>query len=189
MPAEPRTELEAAALVASGDLPSPTTYRGSSDLFAMRLSGTGTAWRERHNEYVFRDPEIWLSPEMQRRCLAIPVVVGHPSADVLSSDEFIRRVIGIIVYTYVRGSELWGILRCLDPTATVELLSGDYDSSPSAVYEAGDNIPLKWHDGKPILVENFPVLIDHVAVVPSGVWTRGGEPGIEVSPEKELQDA
>jgi hypothetical protein len=190
MTIEPKTELEAAALVASGDLPSPFSYRGQSELFAMRISGTGTAYRSAHDEYCFRDPAIWLSEELLRRCLAIPCIVGHPSDGVLSGDEFIKRVIGIIVFTYVRGSELWGVLRCLNREATIELLAHDYDSSPSCVFEAGDNIVLRWHDGKPILVENFPVLIDHVAICEVGVWTRGGEPGIEISPEvKELENA
>ena len=30
--------------------------------------------------------------------------------------------------------------------------------------------------GKPLLIEGEPVLLDHIAIVPNGVWDKGGDP-------------
>jgi hypothetical protein len=34
-------------------------------------------------------------------------------------------------------------------------------------------------DGKPLLIEGDPVLLDHLAICSLGVWTREGVPGVE----------
>ncbi len=34
-------------------------------------------------------------------------------------------------------------------------------------------------DGKALLIEPEPMLLDHIALVAKGVWTRDGPPGVE----------
>jgi colicin import membrane protein len=49
------TELEAAKLIAEGKLPSP--YKHSNiTLWAVKVTGTGMAYRTSIDEYVWRDP-------------------------------------------------------------------------------------------------------------------------------------
>jgi colicin import membrane protein len=189
MLAEPRTELEAAELVGRGDLPSPTNYFGS-ELFAVRISGTGCAYRQALNELVWRDPAIWLGEGMQRRCISLPVVIGHPPGGILNTKEFAERVIGLIIFSYVRGDELWGVMRVLDHDAAAALVDSEYDSSPSVLFgNDSGNVTIELY-GRKFLVESWPTLVDHLAIVPKGVWRRkGDEPGVEVTQQKELEDA
>jgi colicin import membrane protein len=192
MTTEPKTELEAAEMISRGELPSPYFYFGS-ELFACRITGTKCAWREKHAEFVWRDPGIWLSEEMQRRCTGLPVVIGHPPSGILNTKEFAERVIGLIILTWVRESEaeLWGVMRVLDHDAAAALVDTQYDSSPAVLFSKdSNNVTITLHDGEKLLCESFPALVDHLAIVPKGVWTRKGDvPGVEVTQTKELADA
>jgi hypothetical protein len=177
-------ELDVARAVATGEMPSPTEYYGSV-VFAVRISGTGVAYRgEPHNEFCHRDKKLWLSTDMQRRVIGLPVLAGHPDKGVLDTKEFAARVIGIVVFSFVRGSELWGVMRVVDRDAAAALADGDYDSSPAVQFSPGANYAVDAGDGDRLLVEGDPAAIDHVAVVPRGVWTRpGDESGVQVSAE------
>jgi hypothetical protein len=171
--------------LAQGELPSPQEWCGST-WFNIRLSGTGVRYRAAHNEYVFRG-RAWISPAMQQRCIGLPVVVGHPEAGTLNTKEFLRRVIGIVVHTFISGDErdeLWGVMRVLDRDAAAKLINGEhaYDSSPAVVLNADDNVVLDL-DGTKLLIEgDSPTLIDHIAICRKGVWTApGDEPGVEIT--------
>ena len=60
------------------------------------------------------DPAIWLSQEMIARCAGLPVIVAHPPGGTLDGDELAQRIIGTIVFSFVRGDELWGVARIID---------------------------------------------------------------------------
>jgi hypothetical protein len=188
---EPRTELECAAMIAAGLLPSPTNYFGS-ELFAVRISGTGAAWRSKHAEFCWRDPAIWLTEEMTDRWRGAPLVTGHPQDGLLDGDELARRIIGTILCAYPRGDELWGIARIINQDAAAILADeANYDSSPAILFAPGSgNKTITLHDGEKLLVESNPSLIDHLAVCEKGVWTRPGDvPGVEVTDQtKELEN-
>jgi hypothetical protein len=112
-------ERDVILALADGSLPSPTEWCGST-WFTIRISGTGVRYRAAHDEFVYRS-QAWLSSTMQRRCVGIPVLVGHPAnGGVLNTKEFLQRVIGIIVHAFVSGDELWGVMRCLDRDAAAE---------------------------------------------------------------------
>jgi hypothetical protein len=190
---EPRTEIEAAALVAAGMLPSPTNYFGS-ELFAVRISGVGCAYRAQHDEFVWRDREIWLNDTTLRRCLGIPVVVGHPPQGVLDGEELAKRIIGIIIFSFVRNDEAWGVMRCLNHEAAAIIADADsYDSSPAVVFSADSgNEKITLPDGSRLLVETSPAILDHLAICQRGVWSKPGDaPGVEVTTNqtKELENA
>jgi hypothetical protein len=180
---EPQTERDVILALADGSLPSPTTFMGS-EFFTIRISGTGCRYRSAHGEFVWRDPELWLRPAMQQRCVGLPVVVGHPADGTLDTKEFLQRVIGIVVHTFIPGGELdslWGVMRVLDRSAAAELINGDYDSSPAVVLNGDENV-VPDLDGERLLVEGEPKLIDHVAICRKGVWTAPGDvPGVEIT--------
>jgi hypothetical protein len=171
-------ELEIAEQIARGALPSPQEFC-SSFYWMLRISGTGVAWRASVGEYCLREPDLWLSEEMQRRCLGLPVVMEHPAAGLLDSAEFGARAVGMIVYSFVRESDLMGVARILD-AAAIEILAGGADTSPAVQFapNTGARITI---DGKPLLIEGDPMLIDHLAIVSMGVWTRSAAPGVENS--------
>jgi hypothetical protein len=176
----PETERDIILQLANGTLPSPATFM-NAEFFVVRISGTGCAWRAQLRELVWREPQIWLSPEMQQRCVGLPVVVGHPALGTLDTKEFLQRVIGVIVFAFVRDQDLMGVMRCLDRDAAAELINGEYDSSPAVVLDGTENAVLEI-DGTKLLVEGEPRLIDHLAICKSGVWTGpNDQPGIEIS--------
>jgi hypothetical protein len=169
-------ELVIAMRIADGTLPSPAEFMNSY-YWLLRISGTGVAWRESIGEFCFRAPDIWLSEEMQRRCLGLPVVMEHPDAGILNSAEFGARAVGMIVYSFVRDTDLMGVARILDKQA-IEILKEGADTSPAVQFtpDSGARIEI---DGKPLLVEGVPMLLDHLAICSRGVWTREGLPGVE----------
>jgi colicin import membrane protein len=123
------TELDTALAVASGDLPSPTRLR-NSDFVALRISGTGCAYRSSLKEFVYRDKAVWLTDEMRRRCLGLPVIVEHPPSGEMTSKYFGDSAVGVVVATYVRDEELWGVARIVDAAAARMIGEGVFDTSP-----------------------------------------------------------
>jgi hypothetical protein len=169
-------ELQVAERIADGTLSSPTEFMNSW-CWALRISGTGVAWRESVQEFCLREPVMWLGEEMQRRCLGLPVVIQHPEGGMLTSPEFAARAVGMIVYSFVRDSDLMGVARILDQPA-IELLKEGADTSPAVQFapNTGTRITV---DDKSLLIEGVPMLFDHLAITPLGVWTRQGPPGVE----------
>jgi colicin import membrane protein len=108
-------ELQVAKRIADGTLPSPQQF-GAGWYWAIRISGTGAAWRESENEFVWREPMIWLTPEMCRRATGLPILIDHPASGTLNSQEFAARCVGVTTYAYVRGEEFCKDLARLKPT-------------------------------------------------------------------------
>jgi hypothetical protein len=176
-------ELDVARALADGELSSPAEFMNSY-YWVLRISGTGVAWRESIGEYCLREPAMWLGEEMQRRCLGLPVVMEHPEGGTLNSAEFAQRAVGMIVYSFVRDSDLMGVARILD-AAAIEILKEGADTSPAVQFQPNSGMRISI-DGKPLLIEGVPALFDHLAIVGKGVWTRSGLPGVE---NTELEEA
>jgi hypothetical protein len=177
------TETEIGWRIARGELDSPQRLGGFA-LFALRFSGTGTAWRESLGEHVFRPPEQYLSPEMCARIAGVPVIAVHPKG-ALDTDAYLRTVIGAIAFGYVAGSdgvlsdtgdELWCIARINDAGAADAMGTGQFSTSPAVLFGPDDgNMTLRLQDGTSILFEGRPSTIDHLAaLIDAGVWDRGG---------------
>ena len=86
-------ELVVAERIADGTLPSPQQF-GASWYWAIRISGVGAAWREVEDEFCWREPDVWLTPEMCARAASLPVLVDHPEKGTLNSPEFAARCVG-----------------------------------------------------------------------------------------------
>jgi hypothetical protein len=67
-----------------------------------------------------------------KKCSAdfgLPVVMEHPDAGMLNSVEFAARAVGMVVYSFVRDSDLMGVARILD-AAAIEILKEGADMEP-----------------------------------------------------------
>jgi 8-oxo-dGTP pyrophosphatase MutT (NUDIX family) len=174
-------ETEVAKMIMAGDLPSPQRYENMS-LFDMRITGTGTAYRKRFDEFVYRRPENYLMPDFLERCNGLPVIMEHPDAAVLNSTEFADRIVGTIVLPYIKGDEVWGIAKIYDDAAIKMMTETQMSTSPSVVFrEPSVNSRMELEDGSKLLIEGKPSLLDHLAICEQGVWDKGQKPSGVVS--------
>lgn len=168
-------ELGVARAMAAGDLTSPQRYQNVS-LFDIRITGTGRAYRRSLDEHVWRDPSIYLNDEFLARCNGLPVIWEHPKKATLTSEEFANRIVGTILFPYIKGDEVWGIAKIYDEEVIKELLKGDLSTSPAVVLRDVESSSITLADGSTILVEGRPTLLDHIAICSLGVWDKGNEP-------------
>lgn len=175
-------EGQLARAMAAGELASPQQY-GNSWYFDLRITGTGAAYRQALKEYVWRDPSLYLNQGFLDRCAGLPVIVEHPAKNMLDSAEYAKRNIGSIVYPYIKGDEVWGIARILDQPAARYMAEHDLSTSPAVVFAYPDvNETIEAGDGKHLLVEGKPSLLDHLAICEEGVWDKGGPPaGVDLT--------
>lgn len=169
-------EAQVARAIAAGELVSPQPY-GNSWLFNLRITGTGTAYRQALDEYVWRDPSLYLNQGFLDRCNGLPVILEHPNKEMLDSKEYADRNVGSIVYPYIRGEEVWGIARILDQPTAEYMREHQVSTSPAVVFaDPGVNETIEVGDGKHLLIEGKPSLLDHLAICEEGVWDKGGPP-------------
>ena len=184
-------ELGVARAMSVGELTSPQQYANVT-LFAIRITGTGAAYRHeakddkgkvvREAEYVWRDPSIYMNDEFLARCNGLPVIFEHPKKATLNSDEFAKRIVGTVFLPYLRADlqEVWAIAKVYDDEAVAIMQDDQMSTSPAVVLRDADCTKLKTEDGKVLLIEGNPKLLDHIAVCSLGVWDRGGDPrGVE----------
>jgi 8-oxo-dGTP pyrophosphatase MutT (NUDIX family) len=167
-------ELGVARAMAAGDLTSPQRYQNVT-LFNIRITGTGTAFRSAHDEFVYRPPDNYLTDEFLARCNGLQVIWKHPEGSLLTGEEFTQRTIGAIFLPYILGDEVWGIAKIYDEPA-IALMSDETKqlSTSPAVLVGGPKVELE--DGTKLLIEGKPSLLDHLAICAVGVWDKGGAP-------------
>jgi len=182
----PETETEIAQAIKDGELPSPQFFENVA-FFDIRITGTGLSLRigktneetgeKESDEYVLRDPDYYLNDEFLARCNGLPVVIEHPDSDTLDSTEFSTRIIGTIVLPYIKGNEVWGIAKIYDAAAAKMMADKQLSTSPGVVFlDSGVNQEYKLTEGAHLLKEGKPTVLDHIAVVPNGVWDKGSKP-------------
>jgi hypothetical protein len=169
-------ELGVARMIAAGELSSPQQYENIA-LFALRVTGTGAAYRRALEEFVWRDPKIYLNDEFLARCAGVPVVFWHQKGGVLSTKEFVDRTVGMIFFAYIKGDEVWAIARIYDENAAKIISSEQWSTSPTVIFrDPSVNSKVTLEDGKTLLIEGKPSLIDSLAICEKGVWDKGGPP-------------
>lgn len=168
-------ELDIAKRVAACALLSPQKYE-SVWLFDVRVTGTGLSYRESLDEYVWRPPERFLSDEFVERCNGLPLIFLHPGENLLNTEEWRDRVSGIVILPYIKGEEVWGIAKVYDADAAALMQSSHASTSPAVVFRDAGSTETILVDGKTVLVEGDPSLLDHLAICEVGVWDKGGEP-------------
>ncbi len=192
-------EQDVAQLVASGALVSGTKFRNIW-LYAIRIIGTGAAYRRikkgdtERIEFTWRDPDIFLSPEMVARCAGLPVILEHPDGALLDGEQYLSRNVGSIMLPYIKGDEVWGIARIYDPAMAQIMRDVQLSTSPTVVLgHPDDNVTVSLDDGGTLIIEGEPALLCHVAICEQGVWDKGGAPsgidtgGIRVTEEERAE--
>lgn len=171
-----------ARAIAAGELASPQRY-GNSWFFDLRITGVGGAYREAHKEYVWRDPSLYLNQGFLDRCNGLPIILEHPDKEMLDSREYKKRNVGSIVYPFIRGEEVRGIGRVIDQPTAHLMMEEQLSTSPAVVFLPRDgNEKIEVSNGKHLLIEGKPSLLDHLAICEEGVWDKGGPPaGVDVS--------
>jgi hypothetical protein len=169
-------ELGIAEAMAAGDLASPQRYMNVW-LFAIRITGTGVSYRRQLDEHVYRLPDNYLNERFLKRCNSLEVIWLHPTKTAtLTSAEFGNRVIGSIFLRYIREDEVWGIAKIYDDDCAEAMREQQLSTSPTVVFRESDSTQLEAEDGSTLLIEGKPILLDHVAICPLGVWDKGGAP-------------
>ena len=176
-------ETDVAEAVASGVLASPQRF-GNSWYFAIRITGTGKAYRQGLKEHVWRDPALYINEKFLRRCNGLPVIIEHPPGLALTSEEYHDRNVGSIVLPYIppdKPDEVWGVARILDEAAARYMEEHVTSTSPAVVFRnEDDNESIDLDDGTHVLIEGKPALLDHIAICEVGVWDKSGPPtGVE----------
>ncbi len=175
-----KTETDVAKLMSQGILASPQMY-ANIGLFAIRITGTGLAYRSSIKENVWRDPSLYLNEQFLERCNGLAVIMDHPDTQVLTTEEFKNRAVGSIMLPYIQEDEVWGIAKIYDQEAIKEICEGEISTSPAVVFDnTAGNITLTTENGEPLLIEGVPFLLDHIAIVTKargskGVWDKGGD--------------
>jgi hypothetical protein len=170
-------ELDIADMIRDGDLTSPQRFHNVS-LYNIRITGVGVSYRPTLDEYVYRKPENYLTEEFLRRCNGLSVIMHHPKDSLLTSDEYADRVVGSVFVPYIRDEEVWAVAKIYDDEAIQQLTDNQMSTSPAVLLSKSEKVKLK--DGKTLLVEGQPTLLDHIALCHNGVWDKGGEPtGVE----------
>lgn len=179
------TETDIAKAIRDGELESPQRI-GDLWLFDVRITGTGVSYRPKHEEYVYRPPEFYLTDEFLARCSGLPVIFDHPEKKgQIDTDEWRQRAIGSIVLPYIPNetterkdpTEVWGIARIHDGDAAELMMTSHISTSPAVKFgAAGSTKTVRMDDGSRLMIEGNPNYIDHLAVCPEGVWDKGGEP-------------
>lgn len=169
-------ELGIAKAIRAGELASPQRYGSNLMLVALRITGTGAAYRQGLDEFVWRDPALYLNPEFLERCQGLPVILEHPEKSTLNTEEFRKRIVGTIMLSYIQGDEVWGIARILDMDAAQMIEEERLSTSPAVVVRSADPGSRTTFGSSKLLIEGKPVLLDHVAICPQGVWDKGGKP-------------
>lgn len=169
-------ELDVARAIVNGSLSSPQQFENLW-LYALRITGTGISFRPELDEYVWRDPSIYLNAEFLARCNGLTVIWKHPPGDALDQSEFEDRVLGSIMLPYLVQDEVWGIAKIYDQDAAQMMLDKKLSTSSAVVWrDPGANETRRVDSGRTLLIEGEPSLLDHLAICELGVWDKGGEP-------------
>lgn len=182
-------ETDVARRMASGELVGPHRFLNVT-FFKVRITGTGAAYRTALGEYVWRNPELYLNDEFLSRCYGLPVILQHPETSALTTAGFKDRVIGMIVLPFIEEDEVWGIAKIYVQPAARYMERHQLSTSPAVLFfrPERDNERIKLSDGKHLLIEGEPQLLDHLAICVAGVWDKGMPPdGIEINQSAEAR--
>jgi 8-oxo-dGTP pyrophosphatase MutT (NUDIX family) len=184
-------ELDLAKAIVSGELTSPQRYENLL-LVAIRITGTGVAYRGSHDEFPWRDSALYLTDEFLARCNGLPVILEHPKKNVLNTKEFKDRIVGTVFLPYIQGDEVWSVAKIWDEEVSNMLETQQMSTSPGIVC---GGTKFKMRDGTKLLIEDMPSLVDHIALLYAesdpdgngdsgksgeGVWDKGaGMSGVE----------
>lgn len=180
------TEFEAAQYIRDGTLDSPVKF-SNMWLVNLRITGTGASYRYGLQEFVWRDPAIYLNEDFLLRCNGLPVLYDHAEKAPMSEDEFKKRIVGSVMLPYIKGDEVWAIVRIYVKEIVEKIVNEEASTSPSVIFGGESGCTERSEGDANFLIEGVPFLLDHIAIVTKdqgslGVWDKDGIPeGIEVT--------
>lgn len=186
------TEFEAAQYIRDGTLESPVKF-SNMWLVNLRITGTGAAYRYGLKEFVWRDPNIYLNEAFLLRCNGLPVLHDHADEAPMSEEEFKKRCVGSVMLPYIKGDEVWAIVRIYVKEVVEKIVNEETSTSPTVIFGGESGCTERAEGDSNFLIEGVPYLLDHIAVVTKdhgsvGVWDKDGIPvGIEVTNKGELE--
>lgn len=184
-------ELDIARAMARGDLVSPQRYENIW-LFAIRITSTGMAYRNSLNEYVWRDPDLYMTDDFLARCNGLAVIWEHPETSTLNSTEYAERNVGssFLPFFKIDEKEVWTIAKIYNDEAASDLRDEQLSTSPCVVFrDPKVNSKHKLDGGSTLLIEGIPSLLDHIAFCSQGVWDKAGPPTGVLNDELSLERA
>lgn len=186
------TEFEAAQYIRDGTLASPVKF-SNMWLVNLRITGTGAAYRYGLKEFVWRDPNLYLNEEFLLRCNGLPVLWDHAEQAPMSEEEFKKRCVGSVMLPYIKGDEVWAIVRIYVKEVVGKIVKEETSTSPSVIFGGESGCSERSEGDSNFLIEGVPFLLDHIAVVTKdhgslGVWDKDGVPeGIEVTNKGDIE--
>lgn len=186
------TEFEAAQYIRDGTLASPVKF-SNMWLVNLRITGTGAAYRYGLKEFVWRDPSIYLNDEFLARCNGLPVLYDHAEKAPMSEEEFKKRCVGSVMLPYIKGDEVWAIVRIYVKEVVEKIVKEETSTSPAVIFGGESGCIERSEGDSNFLIEGIPFLLDHIAVVTKdhgslGVWDKDGIPeGIEVTNKGDIE--
>ncbi|EOC9629717.1 NUDIX hydrolase [Enterobacter ludwigii] len=186
------TEFEAAQYIRDGTLASPVKF-SNMWLVNLRITGTGAAYRYGLKEFVWRDPNLYLNEEFLLRCNGLPVLYDHADKAPMSEEEFKKRIVGSVMLPYIKGDEVWAIVRIYVKEIVDKIINEETSTSPSVIFGGESGCTERSEGDSNFLIEGVPFLLDHIAVVTKdhgsrGVWDKNGIPeGIEVTNKGDIE--
>lgn len=186
------TEFEAAQYIRDGTLDSPVKF-SNMWLVNLRITGTGAAYRYGLKEFVWRDPGLYLNDEFLLRCNGLPVLYDHADKAPMSEEEFKKRIVGSVMLPYIKGDEVWAIVRIYVKEVVEKIVNEQTSTSPSVIFGGESGCTERSEGDSNFLIEGIPFLLDHIAVVTKdhgslGVWDKDGIPeGIEVTNKGDIE--
>ncbi|WP_239042526.1 NUDIX hydrolase [Citrobacter freundii] len=186
------TEFEAAQYIRDGTLASPVKF-SNMWLVNLRITGTGAAYRYGLREFVWRDPNLYLNEEFLLRCNGLPVLWDHAEQAPMSEEEFKKRCVGSVMLPYIKGDEVWAIVRIYVKEVVDKIVNEETSTSPSVIFGGESGCTERSEGDSNFLIEGIPFLLDHIAVVTKdhgslGVWDKDGVPeGIEVTNKGDIE--
>lgn len=179
------TEIQVAKQIRDGLVPSPYKLMNMW-LVNLRITGTGLSYRSNEKEFVWRSPKTYLNPQFLERCAGVPVIIDHPEGKMLEQVGNQHRIVGTVMLPYIREDEVWGVCRIYGQEIIdyIQKEKDNVSTSPSVVFcggSGGVDVPDAMGEDN-FYIEGTPFLIDHLALVPLGVWDKDGKPsGVEVT--------
>lgn len=165
-------ESQVVAQLVTNEASSPQPL-GNSLYYRLRVTGTGKVSRSFSGDTERPADRYVGSPEFLDRCVGLPIVIEHPDGPegILTGDS---KIVGTSVHAYIPAdcpNEVWCIGRIISTDAQDLLLTTTMSTSPSVVTCVSKVNP---NSGE--AQEGNPLVIDHLAIVPQGVWDHNGPP-------------
>ena len=141
--------------------------------FPMRLTGTGLAERiiDGQAKIFNRDIATFASNDLMQIYANVPVCLGHPKNETgdyvalsLNNSELI---VGNAIFSFLRDNEIWIIARLFNNEVINALLQNDFSTSPYFI-----SLESKESLKNDIIINEVPILCNHLAIVESGFWDK-----------------